>query len=582
MSFVSFASNQSFVSGRLRTLARVLIAVPVICFSLLLFVYMVDVPWVDDIEAFLGFILGYLDAQTTNEKIYWLLKPNNEHRILVGKLITLVFYNLTGTVNFRWLILTAFLFLLGLLSIFYLIFRSTNLPLLAFVPVPFLLLQPQYYLTTTWAITSLQHQVVLAMIVTVLYLLANGDRNRFAIGTGLQVLTSFSMSNGLFGWVAGAVILVQQRNWGRLAIWLGLGVTTILLYFHDFKNAQGNDSSITFFLEHPHLVFLGFFTFTGGLFDFLPEGSILLRSVLPTLAGFVLIPFMLWLLWTMNISLFRGYSSTNANYNREVSSLWKRRYFFTGCYTFLMVNAVIVAFLRPRFGYAVMLISNYMIYPALLVILLYLNVLSEEYKITRIVDRWIRVGISVSLIVWGTWYIVRLPKISYWQHKLLTFAFNQKHNGTGLGPNWGTTFATEAGNNLNESVRRGIYQYPEAYYSAYEQTLLGPAQTMPSDTSVDLRITAGGYSYQAETIKSFPQSIPRSAIIVQSKQHTFLFPSSIGYSPGDFYLNRPIHTIQAELIIPMLAPGQYRVGVLTPADGDEKPIRFSSQTITVP
>ncbi|UFH54391.1 hypothetical protein [Spirosoma sp. KNUC1025] len=584
MNLAYISGNQSLVSNRLKVLARVLVAIPVLCFGLLLFTYIVDVPWMDDIEAFLSFIIGYLDAPTVGEKVHWLLLPNNEHRILTGKLITLLLYNLTGTVNFRWLIFAAFAFLLGLLIVFYRVFRSTNLPLLAFVPVPFLLLQPQYYLTTTWAITGLQHQVVVAMVVAVLYWLANGGRNRFIAGLSLQVLASFSMSNGLFGWVAGAVVLAMQRQWIRLGIWLVVGVATILLYFHGFQNAQGNGSSVTFFLEHPHLIFFGFFTFTGGLFDFLPESSILIRSILPTLAGLILIPSMLWLLWRMNEPIFRGRIKTNVVPSQEMSALWQRRYFFTGCYAFLMVNAVIVAFLRPRFGYAVMLISNYMIYPALLVVLLYLNVISEQYKNPRAWKRWLRLGVSMAMVVWGLWYVIRLPKIAYRTQQLLTSAYNQKHNGTGLGPNWGSPFIDLARRSLSESLKRGIYQYPtEAYYTPYESSLEGESHSFAPDTSLALRVTGGGYSYLAETnYDALPYPVHQSAVVVQSKQRTYLFPSPVGFSPANFYLNRPVRTLQAEVIMPMLAPGQYRVGVLTPADGHENPIRFSQQTITVP
>lgn len=105
--------------------------------------YVVDVPWIDDIDAFLSFIIGYLDTPTTAQKFDWLTRPNNEHRILTGKLITLLMYKLTGVVSYRWLVFAAFAFLLGLLAVFYRVFRPTTLPLLAFVPVIFLVLQPQ-------------------------------------------------------------------------------------------------------------------------------------------------------------------------------------------------------------------------------------------------------------------------------------------------------------------------------------------------------------------------------------------------------------------------------------------------------
>ncbi|WP_332369411.1 hypothetical protein [Spirosoma telluris] len=439
MKLVSLSNSQSFQSGQMRLLASGLIAMAILCFCVILGVYVVDVPWIDDIDAFLSFIIGYIDAPTLGQKLDWLIRPNNEHRILMGKLITLFLYKLTGVVSYRWLIFAAFAFLLGLLALFYRVFRSMNLPLLAFVPVAFLLLQPQYYLTSMWAITAMQHQVVVMMSFVTIYLLASGDQRRFGAALGMQVLTSLSMSNGLFGWIAGAVVLALQRQWIRLGIWLIVGVGTIVFYFHDFPDGQGNESSVSFFLKYPYLVFLGFFTFTGGLFDFFSMASILWRSVLPTLAGLVIILAMLVLLWRMNEPRLGRLIGAYESSNRATKALWKRRYFFTGCYTFLMVNAVIVAFLRPRFGYEVMLISNYMIYPAVLVILLYLNVLSER-QTELILNRWVGFGLVVSLVIWGNWYIVQLPKMAFRKHQILTYAFNQKHNKTGLGPSWGVPF----------------------------------------------------------------------------------------------------------------------------------------------
>ncbi|QMW00198.1 hypothetical protein [Spirosoma foliorum] len=580
MRLISISNSYSFQSRQSRVLASVLVTIPILCFWALLLTYVANVPWIDDIDAFLSFIIGYIDAPTLSEKLDWLIRPNNEHRILIGKLITLTFYKLTGEVSYRWLVFAAFAFLLGLLGLFYRVFRSTNLPLLAFVPVSFLLLQPQYYLTSLWAITALQHQVVIMMAFTAIYLLASDTQSRFGVALAVQILTSLSMSNGLFAWVAGAVVLALQRQWIRLAVWLVVGAGTIVFYFHDFPDGQGNETSVSFFLKYPYLVFLGFFTFTGGLFDFFSKVDILWRSILPTLAGFAIILTMLVLLWRMNEPRLGHRMGTYESSNRATKALWKRRYFFTGCYTFLMVNAVIIAFLRPRFGYGVMLISNYMIYPAVLVSLIYLNVLSERQSEFTL-NRWVGLGLLLSLFIWANWYVVQLPKIAFRKHQILTYAFNQKHNKTGLGPSWGSPFVALAERTMNETIRRGIYEYPETYYTPYESRLLSSNQLKP-DTSLHIRVLGGGYSYIAETdYNALAQPIDNAAIVIQSPERTYLFPSEIPYSFTNYYLNRPVRTIQGEIINPTVAPGRYRVGILSPSD-EKNPIRFSNQVVTVP
>jgi hypothetical protein len=576
----AYISLKQTLSIRSTLLALVLVAIPFFCFCLLLFAYVVNVPWMDDIDAFLNFMLGYTGSQTVGEKLDWLLRPNNEHRMLGGKLIALVLYKLTGTVNFRWLIFAAFAFFLGILLVLYRVFRSINLPLIAFVPVPFLMLQPQSYLTTMWAITGMQHEVVIALVITSLYLLASGSRNRFMGSIGLQVLASFSMSNGLFGWVAGAVLLTAQRQWGRLGAWLAVGAGAILFYFHDFQNAQGNDSSITFFLANPHLTFFGFFTFTGGLFDFFFESDIFRRSILPTIAGMILIPLMLWLLWGMNKSLLRGGWGADTYQSQEQKALWKRRYFFTGCYTFLLVNAVIIAFLRPRFGYFVMLVSNYMIYPALLVSLLYLNVLSEQYQNRKIISRWVTLGAGISLMVWGVWYVLRMPKVAYRKQELLTNAYNQKNNDVGLGASLGTSFAQSAQRWMNDAVSKGMYQYPEAFYTPYEQALQKPIAGKPTNA---IPLLVKEYP-DVELVRTsnwrVPDGLSNACIIVKSAERTYLFPVPTLFLPKPFFLGRSIPGLESEILKTSLYPGTYQVGILLhPTDGPA--IQYLDHTITV-
>ncbi|WP_332369412.1 hypothetical protein [Spirosoma telluris] len=133
---------------------------------------------------------------------------------------------------------------------------------------------------------------------------------------------------------------------------------------------------------------------------------------------------------------------------------------------------------------------------------------------------------------------------------------------------------------MSETIRRGIYHYPDAYYTPYESQLLAFRQ-MKADTSLKLHILGGGYSYLAETsYNALPQPISDAAIVIQSAQRTYLFPAELAYKFGNFYLNRPVRTIQAELINPTIAPDRYRVGILSPSD-TESPIRFSQEIVTI-
>ncbi|GAB3250462.1 hypothetical protein GCM10027347_08250 [Larkinella harenae] len=539
----------------------------------------------DDLEAFIGFLVNYTEADSWAEKAHWLLVPNNEHRILFAKLTTLFFYKLTGTLNFRWLIVVASFCLLGIVYIFYRIFRTMRVPLLAFLPVTLMLLQPQHRLTSFWAITALQHLAVAMMILWMLYLLAVPNRSsifsaRFAGALFLQILASYSMSNGLFGWAAGVgVLLVQWRLEGgkypwRLLIWLVTGVAVVLFYFHDFASMQGNESSVPFLLKNPHLVFFGFFTFLGGLFDFFPTAPILVRSILPTLAGMMLFGLLVWLFKTTLFPILWRVNRQPAD--RAVNH---RRYFFVGVYVFLLVNAAIVAILRPRFGYEVMLVGNYMLYPALLASTLYLTTLSElQYPESR--RKWMASGILLGGVVWSVMYFNHLPRLAEQKLTRETSVFNQKYNNIGFGATVGTPYAAATERWMQTAAEKGFYTYPsDTFYEPYEKTLQKPAPAGGSELHLVIKETE--HDFQIVTDEwPLPSGINKACIVVKSKNHTYLFPAENLFFTVPYYLKNRLQNISARVFKSFLYPGTYQVGILVMPKG-QTAIRFSNQYINV-
>jgi len=576
--------TQHASTTRFLWLAPLLLTLPVVCFVLFVLIYAVNVPWLDDIDAFLGFTLAYLDAPTLAGKLHNILVPNNEHRIVSAKLITLAMYYLTGEVNFRWLILVALLFSLSAFGLFFRVFRSMRLPLLAFVPVAFLFFQPEYHLTTLWSVTGLQHPVVICLTLFALYLLSRtgqADRayGRVAGAAALQMLATLSMSNGLMGWLGGGIMLALNRQWRGLGIWTtGCGVT-LWIYFHDFQSGTRTGESLGYFLEHPIATMSAFFTFTGGMFDLTPTASGYLRYVLPTLAGVALTILVAALVYQTVQPLL------TSRWQQADTGLRQRRLFFVGSYVFLFANAGIIAVLRLRYGYEVMVVTNYMIYPATLAALLYLNLLSEFPNYVA-QQRLLRTGLVVGVGIWAFAYGFYWPQMAYRKQMLLTNAMNQKHTGIGLGPSWGTPFADMARRVMQESVRRGIYHYPTSYLSGVESRIWSPTGPSPqtvaaSDSCLNMPIMGGGYSYLTATKpNAFPGGIGPAAVLVSSAKHTFLFPSETPYSLGNFWLNRRVTAIDAEIIISILPPGRHRVGVVTPSL-PTPPIRFGCQQITI-
>ena len=436
----------------------------------MLITYSVNVPWMDDIDAFPDFLGKFLAAKDFNERAWLVFKPNNEHRIVYAKLVTLLHFFLTGTLNIRTLIVLSNITLLGTLLIFWQVLKAQKLPILYFLPVPLLLLQPQYYLTSTWAITGFQNQPVVFFGLLGIYCLSKNTFATFWIGVFAIFFNSFTMSSGLFYWVAGAGVLALQGRYKLLGVWLTLMFVTFKLYFYQF-DTQANSEGFQYFFKHPHESFFGFFTHLGGSLDFLTLSPILIRSVAPTIAGFILIGIALfWIFQNVfktktKFSIPDLWANLQARFNNEPSN-----YIILGGFLFLLVNAFVIAILRPRFGYFVMLVGNYKIYTSVMLVISYLMLLTGwlKYPNNQKYFKWVLLGCLIFNIAS---YIKFLPELHERRKDLLVRAFNQEHNQIGLGPQVGSDFDKYVQTALGRLVPKKIYQFPETVFTSSEKEI---------------------------------------------------------------------------------------------------------------
>ncbi|MCP1382595.1 hypothetical protein [Runella salmonicolor] len=433
---------------------------PIGLFLLIIARYSLNVPWFDDFDPFPDFLREWQRTTDFASYIKLLFKPNNEHRMVFGKLAALGYFWLFGTLNFTFLHWAGTFFTLGTFAIFIRAIRQDNIPWAYLLPFPFLLFQLQYHMTSLWAITGLQHQPVVFFVCLTSYLLAQ-KRFAWALLTGL--CANFAMSNGIFVWPAGFVILFLQGNYRWLGSWLLAGIVAVFLYFYGMQTLN-NESSFGYFLQHPHETFFGFFTFVGGLFDFFPDRSTFERSVLPTIFGMVMTS---WL-GIVVVRLWRLYKKHALAPNTLLL-------FLIGVSTYLLANATIIAFLRPRFGYFVMLVSNYKIYPALFMMVSYGFYLGL-FPLKR---KWLNAALGFSILVWGLSFLHYWPTVSERRKTLLAFAYNQQHNGFGLGLTPNSSAALYVDTLMKYHVNNMTYHYP---------TDLAPAlKAIQADTSLKIK-----------------------------------------------------------------------------------------------
>lgn len=437
----------------------IVLAVPVLLWVAVICYYSINLPWYDDFDPFPDFLHKWITSGSLLERLQLLFQPNNEHRMVIGKLVTVIYYKITGQLNFTFLHLAGACFTLGTLALFWSAFKKTRLNAWYFLPVPFLLFQLQYHLIFLWAICGLQHQPVVFFVCLSMFLLAG---KRFTGAALAGVCATFAMSSGIFVWPAGVMILLVRSEYKRLAVWIAIAVVAVGLYFYGMS-AQGNESSFAFFVKNPHLSVLGFFAFLGGLFDFFPEKSIVVRSALPVLMSFlVMIWVTIWLFRQVSPWLARTFGRAANPFpgNRSDQGVKQLESFLLGILTFLLVEALVIGLLRPRFGFFVMIVSNYKIYPALFLIVAYLSLVtsvSRERTRTRV---W-QAASAVAGLIWLISIFTYLPVIAERHKYYVVNGYNQEHNGFGLGHVPYSEAARYVDNVMKYLVKAGIYSYPQ-------------------------------------------------------------------------------------------------------------------------
>jgi hypothetical protein len=466
-----------------RTFSQILILAPICAWVALILAYSVNVPWFDDFDPFLDFIDKWTNTSHFFQKIGLLFQPNNEHRMFFGKFLNLIYFKITGQVNITAVHYTAAAFTLGTCYLLWKVFKELKLPPLYFAPVPLLLFQLQYHLIFLWAICGMQHQTVVFFVCLTCYLLA---KNRFGWALAAALCSNFAMSNGIFVWVSGLAILLLCSDWKRVLIWSVSAVVAVALYFYGMS-PQGNEDSFTFFMQNPELSLVGFLGNLGGIFDFTPDKPIEQRLILPVFMGALAVGWIaFWLIGLLAHwfkQTFRSNTTASSAFTRITVALQKEpttTYFLVGVLTFLLINAAVIGFLRPRFGLFVVVVSNYKLYPALFFALTYLTLLvtfKEHIRLATLT----RVSTRIAIVIYAISFIHYFPMLVERRKYLLVNAHNQENHAFGLGFMPRSPASHYIDQLMKRLVSKGYYAYPTQEISFFTDKVKQITGPTPND-----------------------------------------------------------------------------------------------------
>ena len=389
------------------------------------FYYMVvkfspNIPYNDDYDAILGFLIQYLDAGGISERLSLIFAQHNEHRIAFGKVFTVVHYYATGAIDFRVVTFFGNLSLLCITFVFFRMFRAEKEKLLLFIPVVLVFFQFQYSETIVWPMASVSNFYVLLFAFGSLLLLRGQGWGCLIAAFLLAALSAVTQGSGLFAFPAGALLLLIKKDFGKLAAWAALSAVVLGLYFGAYVTPPHHPSITRVLFEEPLVAIRFFLTLTGASFPF------------PLLAGILFSMFFLLL-------TVRGYFKTNP--------------VVYCCLIFAFMTTAATSVTRSGFGIEQSLISRYRIVSVLFPVLSYMAIaeLFKQSAFKRLVFPIMLSGALVFNIV---------SNAVYYEYFLI---YNKELRSGLLKWNYGAPALhypdqDRAGRILSESIKRGLYR----------------------------------------------------------------------------------------------------------------------------
>jgi hypothetical protein len=335
------------------------VALPILLYFVLLQKYAVNIPLFDD-HALKAFLVNYLKTDTFLQKLTEIFRQHNEHRIALTRVVTLLSYWSKGVIDYRFLMLFGNIFLIGILVIFWKIFKKINLPSYFFLPVPFLLFHLQHSENTFWGMAAVQNFGIVFWLLLVFYFLNSTKSWGIFWAIIAQFVATFTSGNGFLGAVVGLVILALQKRYKHGAIWLVMSGLMAVLYFFDYEKPKGNPASGSFSMS---LFTKGGLSFLGSLADILPLNPLDSRILLASVLGGIIL---------FSILIITFVVIYRSDFFRKHNQSDGFDYFVLSVLMLVGATTLIVTFSRIGFGLHTMLTGRYKIYSVIALISCYL------------------------------------------------------------------------------------------------------------------------------------------------------------------------------------------------------------------
>jgi hypothetical protein len=545
-------------------LTALLILFPIVIFYWVFQKYAVNMPHWDDF-AIRNTLTKILETNSIPEKIKLLFSQHNEHRILLTRLLAWLVFLLQGTLNLKSLMFLGFITLLGILAIFFQISKKYNSPLLAFVPIPFILFNVGLFENTFWGMASVQNFGVIFFAFLTFYWLVfsieNQNKHRLYLAIFSCFIGIFTSSNGIIIPLIGCFILLVQQRKKQLFIWLSSSIIFVVSFFFNFQKNPDNTVKTNFSDYKSNIK--GLFATLGSVLDssaIAPTKHLDLAIAL----GLFLLVFICLVSYQV---IFKKYNLATFHLSQHTNDL-----FLLACLAFIGITSVGIVVARIAYGIDILLTSKYKIYSVLSLIIFYLFVLNS--LAVKFKNNFIQLTIFLSIIFNFYTYIADYQNIRYLTQERITDQFNQQYSD-------------------KSPPKKGIMRVLQQPETAFYDSIIDEIWQVKDSTLQNLKIeerTENFFLTLQKSDEKIDLTNPESGLyyILKSDKNIYLHPSHINplgmkaYLDRQFLVNNQLKVYNFTIQISKLyiQTGKYRIGTVK-VEKDSKTIVWSNQTIDV-
>ena len=282
------------------------LAAPAIVHYVLLYLYAVNAPRLDDFSEVLTFLPNFHAASTWQEKLGIFFAVYQDHRYGITHIINL----LTDGINFRHYVLWGNLLLPAYIYLIWRALQQHRLQKEITVIAALLFFNLQTWYGTYWASILLTSLGSLPIALGTFLLVCSPNPRLLPYALFSAICLTYTLGNGVFVWpLAAAYSLLdnyrkQQLLWNtRTLSWLITGIIVLIFYFHDFhffnKGGHGGLAATDFLQQAinniPNMA-IGFFSLAGSHLLYY-SGQTDWRIALASTVGLIETATLIWLLW---------------------------------------------------------------------------------------------------------------------------------------------------------------------------------------------------------------------------------------------------------------------------------------------